>query len=86
MEKIKKINCPYCNEEAESGALEIHGTWTGWFLIGISYQNLYYKPFDEKYQEFSTNEEKVMKESEILKANKCKSCGAISFIPGKTII
>ncbi|KKQ61582.1 MAG: hypothetical protein US81_C0005G0002 [Parcubacteria group bacterium GW2011_GWE2_38_18] len=82
MEKL--INCPYCGSKMKSGSLEIHGSWLGFLLVGLSYQNLFYKPFDEKFQEYSSDEETVIKESEILKAMKCTKCKAISFIPGET--
>ncbi|MCD4694036.1 hypothetical protein K8R62_01630 [bacterium] len=85
MNKKKKMNCPYCDGETEEGKLEIHGSWIGWLLVGFSYQNLFYNSFNKKYQEYNTDDEKVIKESETLKAKKCKECGAISFIPGKTI-
>ncbi len=81
MKKDNKIYCSYCNGETEAGLLEIHGTALGFIFLGLSHQNLYYKPFDEKYQEYIIKEEKVIKESNSLKARKCKDCGSISFIP-----
>ena len=77
----EKINCPFCGAETKYGSLEISGSIIGFLLLGLNQQDLHFKIFDEKYQEFSTQKETVIKESENVHAFKCKECNAISFKP-----
>lgn len=79
------INCPFCGSKTKYGSLEISGSIIGFLLLGLNQQDLHFKAFDEKYQEFSTQKETVIKESENVYAFKCEKCNAISFKPANII-
>lgn len=42
------LTCPYCGEQLIEGSAEIQGTVWGFLLVGLSYQNLYFKRQGEK--------------------------------------
>ncbi len=79
------MKCPYCQDNMKKGSVEISGSLASFFSFGVSTQNMYFAPFDEKYQEFSTQKEKIAEETKVLLAHKCENCKAVVFIPGKGI-
>ncbi len=67
-----KTKCPYCDGILESGEAKIHGSMVGFLLVGLSYQNLYFKSE-------SGNETAVLASHESTPAMKCNTCGVVTL-------
>ena len=67
-----KTKCPYCDGTLESGEAKIHGTMVGFLLVGLSYQNLYFKSE-------SGNETSILASHESTPAMKCNTCGVVTL-------
>src|SRR5262245_32491262 len=65
--------CPTCGGEAESGHLEIHGTFLGFLAFGFSYEHCWFVP---KHGE----EEIALKSAGIRKGFRCSRCGTIVML------
>ncbi len=65
-----KLRCPYCGKSLLKGRAEIHGTTLGFFLVGFSYQNLYFKSQRDK-------EIKVLNSGSSTPALRCENCEVI---------
>ncbi len=64
------LKCPYCDGNLKSGQASIHGTVGGLFLIGLSYQNLYFKPESGK-------EINVLGSNSSTPSMRCEKCGVV---------
>lgn len=67
--------CPKCQAEMEKGRLEVHGSATGFALVGFSMQDLYW--YDEERSRDSRR--KLLKTIDPNVAFACKPCGTIAF-------
>ena len=67
---MRRLKCPYCDGNLKSGQARIHGTVAGLFLIGLSYQNLYFKPESEK-------EIKILGSNNSTPSMRCEKCGVV---------
>ncbi len=63
---------PYCDGLLESGEAKIHGTMVGFLLVGLSYQNLYFKSESGK-------ETAILASHESTPAMKCNTCGVVTL-------
>lgn len=66
------LKCPYCDGTLISGEARIHGTITGFLLVGLSHQNLYFK------SELG-EETEVLGSGESTPAMKCNKCGVVTL-------
>lgn len=64
--------CPYCDGTLQSGEAKIHGTLTGFLLVGLSHQNLYFK-------NESGEESEILGCNESTPAMKCDMCGVVTL-------
>lgn len=67
-----KTKCSYCDGIIESGEAKIHGTTVGFLLVGLSYQNLYFKSESGK-------ETAILASHESTPAMKCNKCGVVTL-------
>ncbi len=65
-----KLTCPYCNGDLVTGEARIHGTFGGFLLYGLSYENLYFKTH--------TGEEiKILGSTEVAPSLLCPECEVV---------
>jgi hypothetical protein len=65
-----KTECPYCGEVMKKGQAKIHGNTLGFLIVGISYQNLYFRAENE-------GEIRILESGCSVYSMRCESCGIV---------
>lgn len=68
--RLEPQDCPRCGTRMDTGTLEIKGTMLGLFVIGLSYQNLWFRPD-------SGGDALVLRSREPRGGWRCPGCGTV---------
>jgi hypothetical protein len=71
------MNCPACDGQMVPGRLRVKGTLAGLFLVGMSWQHLWWSDPDETRD----SRQKVIESGDHRPAVRCIACGMIAFAP-----
>ncbi len=65
------MKCPYCDSEMVPGTASVKGTLLGIFLIGLSYQHLWFRQLN------GGGDEMIIRSTGKKAGHQCTQCGAV---------
>jgi hypothetical protein len=72
-----RVRCPFCTVEMKEGVAQIRGTWLSFFLVGLSYQILFFDSGAESRA--------ILESRERRPAYHCDSCGTTVVAGEQTV-